>query len=144
MQGQFSELMGLKVLAVDNDLDNRTLYGCFLESLGANVVTVASVDEAFTILTQFTPDILISDIALPTVDGYAFLRELRASELELGQFLPAIAVSGYIQGNDELLALAAGFQKWLPKPIDLDRFVTTIAQVVQHHKTAIAVNSQLN
>jgi len=98
-------------------------------------MTVASVGEAFTVLTQFTPDILISDIALPNVDGYALLRKLRASELEFGQSLPAIAVSGYIQGNDELLALAAGFQKWLPKPIDLDQLINTIAQVVQHQRS---------
>ncbi len=135
MQDQFSELTGLRIIAVDNDLDNRALYSCFLESLGANVMTVASVGEAFTVLTQFTPDILISDIALPNVDGYALLRKLRASELEFGQSLPAIAVSGYIQGNDELLALAAGFQKWLPKPIDLDQLINTIAQVVQHQRS---------
>lgn len=135
MQDQFSDLTGLRILVVENDPDNRILYTCLLESVGAEVAVTSSVCEAFTILTQFTPDILISEIAIPNEDGYTFLRKLRALEAESGQFLPAIAVSGYIQGNDDLLALAAGFQKWLPKPIDLDHLINTIAQVIQQHKS---------
>ncbi|MCY7391534.1 MAG: response regulator [Leptolyngbyaceae cyanobacterium CAN_BIN12] len=135
MQDQFSDLAGLRILVVENDPDNQILYTCLLESAGAAVRTATSVCEAFAILTQFTPDILISEIAIPNEDGYAFLRKLRALEADSGQFLPAIAVTAYIQGNDDLLALAAGFQKWLPKPIDLDHLINTIAQLVQHQQS---------
>ena len=134
MQEQLLDLIGLKILVVDNDVDCQVLYACLLESVGAAVMTVGSVCEAFATLTQFAPDILISEIALPKEDGYDFLRQLRALEAESGQFLPAIAVSAYVQGNDDLLALAAGFQKWIPKPVDIDRFVNTISQVAQQKR----------
>ncbi len=132
MQNQVSDLTGLRILVVEDDLDSQILYAYVLEGAGAYLAIATSVGEALAILAQFTPDIVISDIALPDEDGYSLLRKLRTLEAESGQFLPAIAVSAYIQGNDDFLAIAADFQKWLPKPVDLDHFVSTIAQVAQH------------
>ena len=133
LQDQFSDLSGLRILVVENDPDNRKLYICVLESVEAEVVTAASVREAFTALTQFTPNILVSEIALPDEDGYTFIRKLRALEANSAQPLLAIAVSGYVQENSDSQALDAGFQKWLPKPIDLCHFVNTIAQLAQQY-----------
>ncbi|MBM0740266.1 response regulator [Phormidium sp. CLA17] len=132
VQDQSLDLTGLKILIVDDDPDTQLLFTCLLESIGAVVAVVASACEAFTLLTQFTPDVLVSDIALPNEDGYIFIRKLRALEAKSNQFLPAIAVSAYIQGNDDLLAAAAGFQRWLSKPVDLDYLIRTIAEVVPH------------
>ncbi|NEQ27875.1 MAG: response regulator, partial [Microcoleus sp. SIO2G3] len=73
----FQPLEGLRVLVVDDDADNCNLIAFILESAGAEVMTAASAVEALQVMGQFEPNLLISDIAMPEVDGYSLIRRVR-------------------------------------------------------------------
>jgi len=87
-------LKGLRVLVVDDEADARELMRIVLRSSGAEVMSAASAEEAFEHVEQWHPDILVSDIGLPDVDGYALIQKLRTLEAERGWSIPALAVLG--------------------------------------------------
>ena len=74
----------MKILVVDDDVDTREFIAFLLEQYGANVTAVASANEALAALTQSLPDILLSDIGMPEVDGCMFMRQLRTLSPEQG------------------------------------------------------------
>lgn len=74
---QSLDLNGVKVLLVDDDENSREFVAFLLELHGASVTAVDSAGEAFAALTQFKPDVLLSDIGMPDVDGYMLIRQLR-------------------------------------------------------------------
>jgi CheY-like chemotaxis protein len=98
-----------------------------LESEGAEVVAAESVESAFTALSNWQPDLLISDIRMPDADGYSFLQLLRSQSL----MMPAIAVTAFAHEEDRQEALAAGYQCHLSKPIDLELLYRTIADLIR-------------
>jgi CheY-like chemotaxis protein len=75
------------------------------------------------------PDILISDVGLPELDGYDLIRRIRALAEVQGGKTPAIAVTGYVSIQDQSLALSAGYQEHLPKPIDTDKLINSILKL---------------
>ncbi|MGL5836580.1 MAG: response regulator, partial [Waterburya sp.] len=85
-------LTGIRVLVVDDELDSRTILAYMLDSYGAETMMVASAREVLTILESFNPDILISDIGMPEINGYDLLKQIRALTSERKEPLPAIAV----------------------------------------------------
>jgi two-component system, OmpR family, response regulator len=127
--GEFLMLQGLKVLVVDDDQDSCDLMALVLESHAAEVETAFSVRQALEVLNQFNPDVLVSDIAMPGEDGYSLISKIRA----LGQPIPAVAVTAVIEEGGSRDALIAGFDRCLPKPIDLDDFVVVIKNLVQYY-----------
>jgi CheY-like chemotaxis protein len=78
------------------------------------------------------PDILVSDIAMPGEDGYAFIRKVRARKAEEGGEVPAVALTAYARGEDQMKALSAGFQVHVGKPIEPSHLVRVIASVTGH------------
>jgi CheY-like chemotaxis protein len=104
-----------------------------LEHAGARVRTATSAEDALTQWSVAAPDVLVSDIGLPTVDGYELLRQIRATAAVTGQVVPAIAVTAHARGDDRARALAAGFQAHIAKPVDPDAFVAAVTAVVHHH-----------
>lgn len=124
-------LQGIRVLVVDDDLDNRKLLTILLEQHQAEVMTVASAMEVSSVLKSFKPDILVSDIGMPDVDGYTLLRSIRCLSPEQGGQIPAIAVTAYARPEEAQQALACGFQRHLSKPIDAHELVTAIAELQQ-------------
>ena len=128
-QDQISALKELRVLVVEANIDNRGLYTVVLEGVGAEVTAVGSAREALVAMAEFNPHLLISDIALPDENGYTFIRKLRAIEAPLGK-IPALAITGFIDSQARSQALSAGFNHWLPKPIDLDLFLHTILEMI--------------
>ncbi len=118
-------LDGTRVLVVDDEPDTRDLVGVVLEQCGAKVATAASVSEALGVLTWFSPDVMVADIAMPFEDGHALIRKIRALEPRLAG-IPAIALTAHARVEDRDRALEAGFQVHLPKPVSPE----TLAQVV--------------
>jgi CheY-like chemotaxis protein len=126
------DLSGLRVLVVDDEADMRELVGFVLEQHGAEVNAVPSALEALTALDQFHPDVLISDIGMPRMDGYMLMRQVRARSPEQGGRIPAIALTAYAGEFDQQQALSAGFQRHIAKPVEPDELVKAI--VAFHQK----------
>ena len=110
-------LEGRKVLVVDDEPDSRRVVVRLLVRAHAQVREAGSVAAALEVLEGWTPDVLISDIAMPGEDGYSLLRRLRASADARRRELPALALTAFVRPEDQAQALAAGFQTHLPKPL---------------------------
>ncbi|MBW4560668.1 MAG: PAS domain S-box protein [Mojavia pulchra JT2-VF2] len=120
-------LRGIQVLAVDDEVDNLELAAFILEEAGATVICVASAREALQALNQKVPDILLADIGMPEIDGYALLRQIRAMPPEQGGHIPAIALTAYAGEINQQKALEAGFQLYISKPVDPEVLIEAIA-----------------
>lgn len=127
--GQEIDLTGVKVLIVDDELDARELVTAVLEQYGAEVLAVTSAKEVFASLESFQPDVLISDIGMPDMDGYTLLQQIRTLPAEKGGTICAIALSAYARMEDQQRSLAAGFQHHICKPLDLDKLVQTVLEL---------------
>jgi len=124
------DLRGIKVLLVDDDEDLRELFPFLLEQAGVIVTATASAEEALAALSQFQPDLLVSDIAMPEVDGYGLIQRVRALPPEQGGQVLAIALTAYAEEVASAQAIAAGFQSHVPKPVEIARLVEVIASLV--------------
>ncbi len=125
-----SNLNGVNILVVDDDADTREFIAFLLEQYGANVTAVASADKALAALSQSLPDILLSDIGMPEVDGCMFMRQLRTLPKEQGGQIRAIALTAYAGERNAKQVLAAGFDKHLAKPIEPSELVDAIANLI--------------
>ena len=92
-------------------------------------MTVASSTEFLAALESFQPDVLVSDIGMPEVDGYTLLRQVRSLPPERGGQIGAIALTAYAGEMDQQKALAAGFQRHLAKPIEPHQLIQAVALV---------------
>ena len=101
--------LGVRVLVVDDERDARDAIATVLELCGAEVetATVSSVADAVASLARSKPDAIVSDIAMPTEDGFALIRQLRES-VEGGANVRALALTAYASAADERRILAAG------------------------------------
>jgi len=125
-------LDGLRIVVVDDSADGRALTSLMLTQAGASVTAVASVREALQMLDVEPPDALVSDIGLPDEDGYGLIRQIRLYEAEHGGFLPAVALTGHARAEDRARILAAGFQAYVPKPVDPVELTAAIATITHH------------
>jgi PAS domain S-box-containing protein len=124
-------LQGLRVLVVDDEQDALDLLKTVLERKGASVTAVASSEAARAALEEAWPDLLLCDIGMPIEDGYELIRRVR--ELESARSAastPAIALTAYAGEADRALALDAGYQLHVPKPVDPSALVSLIADLV--------------
>ncbi|MEH2259534.1 AAA family ATPase [Nostoc sp.] len=126
---QSSPLSGLEILVVDDDADMREFLPFMLEQYGATVTVVASAIEALTALSQSQPNLIISDIGMPEMDGYMLMRQIRSLEPEQGGIIPAIALTAYAGEMDHQQAIAVGFQQHISKPVDPEELVKAIASL---------------
>ena len=133
-----SGLQGIKVLVVEDTTDMREYITFVLEQEGAKVVAVATAAQALTVLDQFQPEVLVSDIGMPEVDGYMLLRQMRMRSHsdcagilpQQGGQIPAIALTAYAGEFDRQQALAAGFQYHLAKPVEPNELVKVILNLL--------------
>jgi len=137
-------LAGVSVLTVEDQPHMLEIVQRMLEEYGANVVAVNSGTEALELLgTEHERrfDVLVSDIGMPKVDGYALMRAIR-SELSISaDRLPAIAVTAFARPEDRSRLLSAGFQAHLTKPYQVAQLVSTVRQVARHGAVANAARS---
>ena len=124
------KLDGVRVLVVDDERDARDLIRRVLEEHGAVVSAVASGQEALRALAADPPDVLLSDVGMPGMDGYQFMRSVRASDSDYRR-VPAIALTAFARGEDRKKALLAGYQSHLAKPFDIAELVIVLAGLVE-------------
>jgi PAS domain S-box-containing protein len=136
--GSSLRLNGIVVLLVDDNEDGRDMLAAALRGYGAAVESVGTADEALHRLAdrQFMPHILVSDIGMPGVDGYEFIRRVRSSAVAERRALPAIAVTAYANPEDRIRALAAGYQLHVAKPIDAAGVAAAIASLITTREPA--------
>ncbi|MFN6460404.1 MAG: response regulator [Nostoc sp. DedVER02] len=127
-----SPLVGLQVLIVDDNADTREFFSFVLEESGAIVTTVASGDEALQALVQSKPDILLSDIGMPEMNGYMLMEQVRTLEAQLGgKKIPAIALTAYAGEINQQQAIRAGFQQHIVKPVSPEELLMAISNLVR-------------
>jgi PAS domain S-box-containing protein len=124
------DLAGLTVLVVDDDDDIRELLTVMLQQHGAQVHSSASAAEALLALEHHHPDLLISDIGMPGVDGYMLIQQVRRRSLDQSSTIPAIALTAYAGELNQQKALTAGFQMHLSKPIEPEELLQAIATLL--------------
>jgi signal transduction histidine kinase/ActR/RegA family two-component response regulator len=122
-------LSGLRVLVCEDDVDSRELLQEVLSSEGATVRLAAAAGEALDQLREFQPDVLVSDIGLPLVDGYALMRQIRELAPTEGGRIPAIALTAYAGAEDGRRALSAGYQLHVTKPVDPRDLTARVAKL---------------
>ena len=127
-----SPLMGVQVLVVDDNTDSRNFFSFVLEQFGAIVTAVESADEALQALIQSKPDILLSDIGMPEMNGYMLMQQVRTLEAEVGgKQIPAIALTAYAGEINQQQAIRAGFQQHIVKPVAPEELLMAISNLVR-------------
>jgi signal transduction histidine kinase len=121
-------LANLKLLVVEDDEDARDLFLTMLTQQGAKVEQAGSCSEALKQIAKAVPDVLLSDIGLPGEDGYELIRAVRERGYT-SLALPAIALTAYSRREDQRLALQAGFQAHVAKPVEPAVLVAAVAEV---------------
>jgi signal transduction histidine kinase/DNA-binding response OmpR family regulator len=122
-------LQGLRILIVDDEADTRELVQEVLVRQGAEVRASGSVAEALRTLKAWHADLLVSDIGMPSEDGYELIRRVRKLDAGQNGQIPAVALTAYAGADDVTRALAAGFQTHLAKPVDPKALIETVARV---------------
>lgn len=125
------DLRDVHVLAVDDDADAVGLVAEVLAAAGARVSTASSADEALRIMDTNPPHVLVTDLGMPRVDGFEFIRRIREHANPIVRRIPAAALTAYARSDDRVKALRAGFQIHLAKPIDPAELVTTVASLAK-------------
>jgi PAS domain S-box-containing protein len=124
-------LKGLRILVVEDDADGADFVRRSLESYGAAVRVTTSAPEALESFRTDRPDILVSDIGLPEMDGYQLLERLRQQDSTDGAAIPAIALTAFAGTDDRRRALRAGYQAHLAKPVDSGDLLATVASFAE-------------
>ncbi|MEP6901514.1 MAG: ATP-binding protein, partial [Actinomycetota bacterium] len=123
------ELIGLRVLLVDDEADSRELLNFILHSCGADTTTVNSATEALKMIKKKKFDVMISDIGMPEEDGFTLIGKIRELSDEQGGNIPAIALTAYARAEDRAKALRSGFQLHIAKPVDHLALVAAVANL---------------
>ncbi len=124
-----AELAGVTVLVVDDQADARDLIQRVLEECSARVITTSAALEAVELVERHRPDVLLTDIGMPGMDGYELLKHVRALGAHRGGRIPAIALTAFARSEDRTRALRAGFVVHVAKPVDPSELVATVASV---------------
>lgn len=128
------QLAGVRVLVVDDDDDASELMALALKKCAADVRTADSAAGALDILSRWLPDTIVSDIGMPGEDGYDLIRQVRSLRPEQGGRVPALALTAYARDEDRALALNAGFQMHVGKPVELVELVEAVASLAGRTK----------
>lgn len=125
-----SPLHNVQVFVVDDDEDTRGFLRFLLQNAGAIVTTAASASETLSKLTSFQPAVLLCDISMPDMDGYTLMHKIRTQLPQPQAHIPAIALTAHAGPSTQEQAVAAGFQKYVPKPIEPDTLIQEIVRLV--------------
>ena len=124
-------LMGVAIVAVDDNADARLLLEIILKRSGARVITCESGIHALEVIRSFHPDVVISDILMPDMDGYEFLNGLRTLGAEQGGWVPVIALTAFASESDVVRIRQSGFQLHISKPVNAEELIRAIAELVR-------------
>ena len=143
LQFDGADLNGVHVLVVEDDDDSRDLLMAILGKCGARVSGVGSGEAALELFETDAPDVLVSDIGMPEMDGYALIRRIRALPIAASQRVPALALTAYARSEDRRRALAEGFQMHLAKPADPSEFAMAVASLAKFAAMALAAATRM-
>ncbi|MBE9079446.1 response regulator transcription factor [Romeria aff. gracilis LEGE 07310] len=118
-----------KVLLVDDEPGLREAVQAYLEDSGFTVQVASNATEGWELLQQATPDVVISDIMMPQVDGYQFLKQMR--EDVRFQALPVIFLTARGMTSDRIQGYQAGADAYLPKPFDPEELVAIVTSQIE-------------
>jgi len=124
-----AELAGVRVLFVDDQAEARELARVIFSNAGAEATIASSAMDAIKVLELVPIDIVVADIGMPEMDGYALIAEIRRRDALAGRHTPAIAATAYRGQEDRARVLAAGFDAYLKKPMDAAMLTSTVASV---------------
>jgi CheY-like chemotaxis protein len=127
--GERPDLAGLRVLLVDDEPDTLEILRMILSQFGANVRSAGSTTDAMKAFLEWKPDVLVSDLGMPEEDGYALIEKVRALKPEQGCDIPAAALTAHVREEDRALALAAGYQIHIKKPVDPAKLARAVANL---------------
>jgi CheY-like chemotaxis protein len=129
-------LRGARVLLVDDEPHSRVLLERILTDRGAVVRACAAAAEALDDLASWRPDVIVSDIGMPERDGFWLIERVRALPEDRGGATPALAITAYTSIADRVRALSCGYQLHVPKPIEVDELVASVAALVGRRSAA--------
>jgi PAS domain S-box-containing protein len=122
-------LGGVHAFVIDDEPDARELLVRVFEEQGAQVTSFGSAQEALLALATGKPSVIVSDIGMPDMDGYQFIRTLRAREIRNDR-IPALALTAFARAEDRKRSLLAGYQAHLAKPFDVAELILLVAGLV--------------
>lgn len=131
----------VKVLLVDDELDAREMVATVLELEGAEVLSAPSAAEGMSLLAAERPDVLLSDIEMPGMDGYELMRRVRALPPDEGGSVPAAALTAYAGPEHRVRALNAGFEMHVPKPVAPAELTAAVARLAGRGGRSVAARS---
>ena len=123
-------LVGFAIVVVEDYDDARRYLDLFLRQLGAKVMVASNAFEALELIKNSRPDLVLSDIKMPGMDGFELLDEIRALGPEAGGSVPVIAMSAFFSQTERARTHYADFRACLPKPFTPDKLVETILGVL--------------
>jgi PAS domain S-box-containing protein len=134
------KLEGVRVMVVDDESDTREMLRIMIGQLGAEVRACGSSEEAMEVLSNWNPDVIVSDIEMPGEDGYELIRKVRLSEAKRGgRKVPAVALTAYGRVEDRLRALSAGYQMHVAKPVEPAELAMVIASLATRSASGFVV-----
>jgi CheY-like chemotaxis protein/two-component sensor histidine kinase len=128
------DLSGTCVLAVDDEPDALRLLAEILEAAGANVVTASSGAAALERIAAVRPDVLITDLGMPLMDGFELIRRVRQADAPHVRETPAAALTAYARSEDRAKTLQSGFEMHLAKPVDPIELASAVKALARHRK----------
>jgi len=132
-----NRLTGITIVVVDDNADARLLLETILHRSGARIRTCESAKHALETIKTFQPDVVVSDILMPEMDGYKFIGELRALGPGHGGEVPVIALTAFARGSDSVRIHQAGFQMHISKPIEPAELIRAIVKLVTVRRCSI-------
>jgi signal transduction histidine kinase/ActR/RegA family two-component response regulator len=124
------ENLNLRIIVIEDSRDTLNMLKLWLDLYGCKTFIAANAIEGIKLAAESSPDLIISDIGMPDVDGYEMIRKLRRTQ-GLEQ-VPAIALTGYGREEDRELALAAGYNAHIAKPADIGHLLMLIKRVTKN------------
>jgi NO-binding membrane sensor protein with MHYT domain/CheY-like chemotaxis protein/two-component sensor histidine kinase len=121
------DLSDIEVLVVDDEPDARDVVAQMLAACNARVLTAANAEQGLAMLAEKSPDVLVSDIGMPDIDGFEFLRRVRLRSAQEGGTLPAIALTAFTRPEDRQQAKLAGFSLYLTKPVEPSALIAGVS-----------------
>ena len=131
-------LDNVRVLVVDDDEESRLVVAEHLRRCHGVVFTATSAADAYDVLRRERIDVLLADIAMPGEDGYTLIRRVREGVVPVSASIPAAAITAFAREEDRLLAVRAGFQMHLAKPVDPDGLVAAVASLARRKRPEMA------
>jgi CheY-like chemotaxis protein len=129
----------LRVLVVDDESDARELITAVLTGRGAEVVSLGSAIEALEEMKRQRFDVLVSDIGMSEMDGYALIEKVRQLPADRGGRIPAAALTAYAGVEDRMRVLSAGYHMHIPKPVEPAELAAVVGSLAQRNAAPLAI-----